>query len=182
MRGSAITQEQKLDFLEYIRQGYIRPEAARMTREDLTGSDFRKLCNPNSVHYDERFARCYDQAVEVGSEHEDNLLDRLRESALGRALTISDRLLEKEMMIHDPNWAFLRSQRIDVNTNLEALVHQHFGHLGAEQLRQIISLAKENERANELLNEIDNEENIIDEVSYPELEAGEQSDAQEAAA
>ena len=157
MRGSAITEEQKLDFLELTRAGYLRPEAARIVGS--TGSRFRALCNPEGQNYDERFARIYNSIHESG-EHEANRLDRLREAAFTRAILESDRLLEKLMLIYDPHWEPLRTQRVDINANIESFVQQHFGKLNAEQIRQVIAWVKEN-----------GEENIIDALPKKELEA-----------
>lgn len=156
--GQAISEEQKLDFLEYYRQGYIRPEAAKKVDPDLNGSQFRRLCNPESVHYDERFARIYKQITDSG-EHEDNRLDQLRGAALKRALVESDRLLEKLLIIYDPDWAMFQSQKIDISANMESVVHQHFGHLSAAQIRQILEWSRENP-----------DENIIDALPKIELE------------
>lgn len=126
---------------------------------ESTGSRFRALCNPESSNYDERFARIYNSIIESG-EHEENRLDRLRQAAFTRALIESDRLLEKLMLIYDPHWEPLRTQRMEVNANIESFVQQHFGQLNAEQIRQVIAWVKEN-----------GEENIIDAVPQGELEA-----------
>lgn len=142
-RGTAISEEQKLDFLEYVRQGYIRPEAAKKVDPNLNGSQFRRICNPESVHYDERFARMYQRIMDSG-EHEENRLEQLRAAALKRAILDSDRLLEKLLIIYDPDWRPFQTQRIDLVANMESFVHQHFGHLSAAQIRQILDWVKEN--------------------------------------
>lgn len=160
MRGTAISEEQKLDFLDYVRQGYIRPEAAKKVSPDLNGSQFRRLCNPESVHYDERFARIYMQIMDSG-EHEENRLEQLRSAALKRALVESDRLLEKLLLIYDPDWEPLRTQRVDINANMETFVHTHFGHLNATQIRQILEWIKEN-----------GSEGVLDQIPRKELEPG----------
>lgn len=157
MNGTAITEEQKLDFLEFVRQGYLRPEAAH--KVDSTGSRFRALCNPESANYDERFAGIYNQIMESG-EHEENRLEKLQAAAYRRALLESDRLLEKLLIIEDPKWAVHKPNRVDVNVNLKAFVHQHFGHLNAEQIRQVLAWVEEN-----------GEENIIDAIPAKELDA-----------
>lgn len=158
VRGKLISEEQKLDFLEYVRQGYIRPEAARKVDPNLNGSQFRRLCNPESVHYDERFARIYKQIMDSG-EHEENRLEQLRSAALKRALVESDRLLEKLLLIYDPDWEPLRTQRVDIQANMETFVHQHFGHLTATQIRQILEWVKEN-----------GSEGVLDQIPRKELE------------
>lgn len=166
VRGTAISEEQKLEFLDYVRQGYIRPEAAKKVSPNLNGSQFRRLCNPESVHYDERFARIYKQIIDSG-EHDENRLEQLRSAALKRALVESDRLLEKLLLIYDPDWEPLRTQRVDINANMETFVHQHFGHLTAAQIRQILEWVKEN-----------GTENIIDVIpSRKELEPAKDEEA-----
>lgn len=143
MRGTAISEDQKLSFLEYYRQGYIRPEAARKVNQELNGSQFRRLCNPDSVHYDERFARIYNQIRDSG-EHDENRLEMLRGAAVKRALVESDRLLEKLLTIYDPDWQIFQTSRVEIQANMESFVHQHFGHLTSAQIRQILEWVKEN--------------------------------------
>lgn len=157
-QGQAIDQEQKLDFLDFFRQGYPRPEAAKKVDQSLTGSQFRKLCNPESIHYDERFARMYHEIEESG-EHEANRLEMLQTAAFKRALLESDRLLEKLLIIHDPDWAVHRPNRVDVQIDIRSFVQQHFGHLTAEQTRQLIEWAEKNPEAD-----------IIDAPALHELE------------
>lgn len=152
-RGTLPTDEDRRDFLELYRQGMQRPEAAKQL--GYTGSQFRALCNPNAANYDKIFARQYNEITESG-EHLENFIERLRVAGISRAIIDSDRLLEKYSLIYDPDWEVLRTTKIDVNTNIEALLHAHFQSLSAEQLRQIIAWVKEN-----------NEENIIDVIQHP---------------
>ena len=158
--GTLPTDEDRRDFLELYRQGYQRPEAAKEL--GYTGSQFRALCNPNAPNYDPVFARQFNEITESG-EHKENFIERLRLAGVKRAITDSDRLLEKYSLIYDPDWEVIRTTKIDVNTNIEALLQAHFHGLNAEQLRTIIAWVKENE-----------DENIIDAIQKPkELEQGE---------
>ena len=93
------------------------------------------------------FARQFNEITESG-EHLENFIERLRAAGVKRAVADSDRLLEKYSLIYDPDWDVLRTQKIDVTTNIEALLQAHFNSLNAEQLRQIISWVKENDEAN----------------------------------
>ena len=156
-RGTLPTDEDRRDFLELYRQGYQRPEAAKEL--GYTGSQFRALCNPKAANYDPVFARQYNEINESG-EHLENFIERLRLAGVKRAIVDSDRLLEKYSLIYDPDWEVLRTQKIDVTTNIEALLQAHFHSLNAEQLRQIIAWVKDNDEAN-----------IIDAIQKPpELE------------
>lgn len=144
-RGQLPTDEAKRDFLELYRQGYQRPEAAKEL--GYTGSQFRALCKQGAPNYDPVFARQFNEITESG-EHLENFIERLRAAGVKRAVADSDRLLEKYSLIYDPDWDVLRTQKIDVTTNIEALLQAHFNSLNAEQLRQIISWVKENDEAN----------------------------------
>lgn len=158
-RGSLPSDEHRRDFLELYRQGYQRPEAAKQL--GYTGSQFRSLCNPEGSNYDPVFARQYNQ-IEQSGEHQENFIERLRSAGVSRAIIDSDRLLEKYSLIYDPDWEVLRTQKIDINANIESVMHNHFKHLNADQIRQIIAWVKENEDAN-----------IIDAIHHPiELEPG----------
>lgn len=136
MRGHMLTEEQKLDFLEHTRQGHNRHVAARMVGG--TGSQFRQLCSEKSTHYDERFARVYREIHETG-EFEENRLELLRGEAMIRALADSDRLIEKFLLLYDPDWQPLRTQRIDVNANIEAWAQNALPNISKETLDRVIS-------------------------------------------
>lgn len=144
-RGTLPSDEDRRDFLELYRQGLQRPEAAKEL--GYTGSRFRALCNPESPNYDPVFARQYHEITESG-EHLENFIERLRLAGVKRAIVDSDRLLEKYSLIYDPDWESLRTQKIDINANIESLMHAHFKNLSSEQLRIIIAWVKENEEAN----------------------------------
>jgi len=145
MNGTAISEEQKLDFLDYVRQGYPRNLAAENVGSK--GSRFRALCRPGAPNYDERFAGIYNQIMESG-EFEDNRLEMLRATAFKRAILEDTRLLISLLQIHDPEWAPLRPNRVDVNVNLRAVVQQHFGHLSAEGIRTVLALLERNDEEN----------------------------------
>lgn len=148
-----ISDEQKREFLELYRQGYQRPEAAKSL--GFTGSQFRTLCNPDSVHYDRVFSEQFKLIAESG-EHQENFVDRLRAAGIRRALDDSDRLLEKYSLIYDPDWEKLQTQKQNINVNIESLMHNHFQHLNAAQIRQIIAWVKAHE-----------DESIIDVIKMP---------------
>jgi hypothetical protein len=118
MRGQYIeplTEDMKEKFLEYVANGYTRPEAAAAL--DSSARVFRSLCNPQSHRYDDKFAKEYARITEPEGEHHAGLVERLRAAGLERALRSSDRLLEKYSIIHDPEWAVHKPQAMQINFN-----------------------------------------------------------------
>lgn len=138
-----ISSAEKYEFLQLVHQGLDRSEAAR--RLGYVGRHFRAICSPQSPFYDEDFAREYGEAIS-SLEYETNRLERLRAEATRRALIDSDRLLEKLLMVHDPDWEKLRERRTDVNVTVQAFVQQHFRSLPTERLEQILAWLEENEQ------------------------------------
>lgn len=135
-----ITEAEKYEFLQLIRHGLDRSEAARVL--DYKGRHFRAICSPQSPFFDEDFANAY--AETVGSpEARLSYLERLRAEATRRALLDSDRLLERLLMVHDPEWSVLRQK--DVNVSVEVLVQRAFRNLPTERLEQILAWIDENE-------------------------------------
>ena len=132
-----IGESEKYEFLQLIHQGLDRSEAAR--RLGFVGRHFRAICSPQSIFYDEDFANNYGQAIS-STEFATNRLERLRGEAMRRALTDSDRLLEKLLMVHDPDWAVLRERKTESNVNIAVLVQQQLKELPTEKLEQILSL------------------------------------------
>lgn len=59
---AAVTEEQKERFLDLIRSGLDRGAAAQEVGS--TGTQFRRLVNPDSPRYDEEFALAYTEACE----------------------------------------------------------------------------------------------------------------------
>ena len=129
-----ITEAEKAEFLQSVRIGLNRQEAARAL--DYKARHFRALCSPKSPFYDEEFARSYGEAI--GSlEHEQYRLERLREEGFRRAMIDSDRLLEKHLMVYDPNWQKLREK--DSNVNIRVVFQQYFAQLSMDKLDQLIA-------------------------------------------
>jgi hypothetical protein len=137
-----ITETDKYEFLQLIHQGLDRSEAAR--RLGFVGRHFRAICSPQSIFYDEDFARDYGQAIS-SVEFETNRLERLRAEAMRRALVDSDRLLEKLLMVHDPDWSVLRERKTESNVNIAVLVQQQLKELPTDKLEQILSLIESGE-------------------------------------
>lgn len=137
-----IMEAEKYEFIHLVKQGYNRSEAAQSL--GFKGRHFRSICSPKSMFYDEDFAREFGLAI--GSlEYEHHRLERLRGEAQRRALGGSDRLLEKLLMVYDPDWEVLRQKTTDVNINIRALVETHFKSLPIERLEQILQWVEENE-------------------------------------
>lgn len=64
------------------------------------------------------------------------MVERLREEGFRRAMIDSDRLLEKYLMVFDPEFAVLRQK--DVNVNIRAVIQQQFRDLPTELLEQLL--------------------------------------------
>ena len=137
-----ITTAEKYEFLQLIHQGLDRSEAAR--RLGYVGRHFRAICSPQSPFYDEDFAHDYGQAIS-SVEYDTNRLERLRAEAQRWALISSDRLLEKLLMVHDPDWSVLRERKTESNVNIAVLVQQQLKELPTDKLEQILSLIESGE-------------------------------------
>lgn len=118
MRGhyvEPITDDLKEKFLDLVASGYTRPEAAAAL--DASARQFRALCNPQSLRYDEDFHRRYSKLTEEGGEHHGALVERLRSAGIERAVRSSDRLLERYSVIYDPEWKVHQPQSMQLNFN-----------------------------------------------------------------
>lgn len=155
--AASITEVEKVEFLQLTRQGYNRQEAAHAL--GYRARVWRSLCSPESRHYDEDFANRYADA-KGSPETRLNMVERLREEGFRRAMIDSDRLLEKYLMVFDPEFAVLRQK--DVNVNIRAVIQQQFRDLPTELLEQLLRY----------LDERSGETQEIVEGEYAELPAG----------
>jgi hypothetical protein len=128
-----ITEAEKVLFLQYIRQGLDRREAAHVL--GYKARPWRAITSPQSPFYDEDFSRAYGEATR-SPEYQINYMERLREEVNRRAMTGSDRLLEKLAMVHLPEWQVLRQK--EVNVSVSVLVERVFKGLPKERLEQIL--------------------------------------------
>lgn len=150
-----ITEAEKVEFLQLIRQGLDRQEAAMAL--GYRARPWRALTSTKSPNYDEDFANAYAEAT--GSpEAKLNFLERLRSETTRRALIDSDRLLEKLMTVHDPDWAVLRQK--DVNVNVRAIFEARFKELPTDLLKQVLEALE------------DQEQGVIEDAQFAELPAG----------
>lgn len=127
-----ITPQEKVEFLQLTRQGYDRQEIAEHL--GYRARPWRAICSPASPNYDEEFANAYAEA-KGSPEARLNFLERLRAETTRRALMDSDRLLEKLMLVHDPDWQVLREKNLSVN--IHAILEQRFKDLPTDLLRQL---------------------------------------------
>jgi hypothetical protein len=135
-----ITPGEKYEFLQLIRQGYDRREAALAL--EYKARPWRALTSPLSPFYDEEFTNSYYEAC--GSpDTRMNYVERLREEVRRRAMTDSDRLLEKEAMVHLPEYAVLRQK--DVNVNIRAVFEQQLKGLPTELLERVLDALESGE-------------------------------------
>ena len=117
-----LTAKDKADFLKAIYEGQNRQQAAAQL--DSTGTQFRRLCNPTSEHYDEKFADAYKLAI-TSEAHEQGRLEEIRDLVWERARKGDTRMIEKLAMIYDPDWATLRHQNLNVNVQMVARMLPH---------------------------------------------------------
>lgn len=134
LTAADITAAQKVEFLQLTRQGYNRQEAAAAL--GYRARPWRAITSPESRFYDEDFANAYADA-KGSPEARLNMVERLREEGFRRAMVDSDRLLEKYLMVLDPEFAVLRQK--DVNVNIHAVIQQHFKDLPTELLEQLLA-------------------------------------------
>jgi len=132
-RGTGdITRDEKAAFLELVRQGLDRREAAMAL--GYTARPWRALTSPRSPFYDDEFTTSYSEAI--GSpEKALHYQERVREEFHRRAMTDSDRLLRDLAMVHLPEFAVLRQK--DVNVNARVVFEQELRELPTELLRRI---------------------------------------------
>ncbi len=139
MRGSyiePIDEDIKERFLDFIGRGFTRPEAAAAV--DRTARQFRALCSPESHNYDPDFAEEYERLTAPDGEQKQGMVERLEEAAVVRAIRSSDRLLEKLLVIHSPDWAVHKPQGMQVNFNsIEQRLQVIFPQLSTETLEQM---------------------------------------------
>lgn len=114
-----LTQDNKATFIELIRAGH-KPDAAAK-EIGSTGTQFRRLRNPDGEHYDPDHAAQFHQAIN-SEEHHAAFLERIRSAVWNRAEAGSDRMLEKLSLIYDPDWEPLRNPNLNVNVNMVARV------------------------------------------------------------
>lgn len=142
MRGQyiePITDDLKEKFLDLVANGNTRPEAAAALGS--TARQFRALCNPQAVHYDEEFARQYAKITEPEGEHHAGLVERLRAAGIERAVRSSDRLLEKYSVIYDPDWVVHKPQSLQINVNIDE-IRAEFAKVPTEELAAYIETKK----------------------------------------
>ena len=155
LTAADITPAEKVQFLQLARQGYNRQEAAEAL--GYSARPWRAITSTASPYYDEEFANAYAE-VRGSPEAKLNFLERLREETTRRGLMDSDRLLEKLMMVHDPDWQVLRQK--DVNVDISVVLQQRFKDLPTPLLKQLLDALDQTEKGE------------IVEGEYAELPAG----------
>ena len=117
-----LTAEDKADFIQAIYEGQNRQQAAEQLGS--SGTQFRRLCNPSSVHHDAAFAEAYTQAI-TSDTHEQGRLEEIRDLVWKRARDGDTRMIEKLALIYDPDWSTLRHQNFNVNVQMVARMLPH---------------------------------------------------------
>lgn len=135
-RGVAdITEVEKYEFIQLILQGYDRREAALALR--YKARPWRSLTSTLSPFYDEEFTNAYGEA-KGSPEAKMNYVERLRDRIRELAFDGETRLLEKEGMVHLPEWAVLRQKTVDINVH--AILEQQLKILPTELLKRVLDV------------------------------------------
>jgi len=125
-----ITKQQRDEFLDLVRGGKTRPEAA--TALGLTGTRFRSLCNQDTA-----FGQAYEEAR---AEGRGNFQESLRTTFQQRALAGEGRVLWQACVTYLPECAWGRRNNEPVRAEEGPL---DFSHLDEEQLDELCdALAK----------------------------------------
>lgn len=138
-----LSAEDKADFIQAIYEGQNRHQAAEQL--DSSGTQFRRLCNPASIHYDPEFSAAYQVAV-TSESHEAGRLEEIRDLVWKRARGGDTKMIEKLALIYDPDWASLRHQNFNVNVQMVARMLPHIS--TAELERALAELEQENKPDN----------------------------------
>jgi hypothetical protein len=112
-------EERKARYLDALADGLTPGEAAE--KVGSTSTRMRRFRNPRASRYDEGFTAAYEEIMAENGEHREALLQRLRKAAIEEALRGNARLLEKWLMILDPEWAPFKPQNFQVQVNVEQL-------------------------------------------------------------
>jgi hypothetical protein len=141
-----ITEEQKAEFLNLIREGWLRPRAAREVGS--TGTKFRGLAKR-----DPDFRKAYEEAVEIG---EPSWHENLREEYRRRAFLNSDKLLHNLALITLPEFEPLMSTNLRIGNmdgeafRLAAAEHLDMSKLTDEEIEEmrqmLLKAAKEDQQ------------------------------------
>jgi hypothetical protein len=127
-----ITDEQREQYLEKIREGVPKEMAARQVGTSLV--QFNRV-----AHRDPEFAKTLKEAYEVGYP---NFQEKLRSQAFDLAMGGDYRALRDLLIVHDPRYEFFRSTRHEIGGlgggPLRVLAEQVLPNLPPELLDEII--------------------------------------------
>lgn len=150
-----ITEEQKEEFLNLIREGWLRPRAAREVGS--TGTKFRGLAKR-----DPEFRKAYDEAVEIG---EPSWRENLREEYRRRAFLNSDKLLHNLALVTLPEFEPLMS----TNLRIGNMSGEAFRLAAAEQLDMSKLSDEEIENLREMLMKASKEDQQLEQENVTQL-------------
>lgn len=131
-----ITEQQKREFLEHVRDGLSRPEAARKVGE--TGTRFRSLCR-NDPLFDADYQAARDTGVEAKC---DSLRDVFWERALAGNSNGSDRLLLVLAEAYLPELEHRRRYRVEHTGADGGPMRIDTGKLTDEQLETLLEMLR----------------------------------------
>lgn len=134
---SEITYEQKQEFVEHLSDGLDAHSAAALV--GTTGTQFRKLRNPEGVWYDAEFARDCDEA-EANPRRAQTQRERLEGAFWLQVEKGNWNAILKGLLLYHPEWEPLRHTNLRVTGQIDhmlALVKQ-LPSLTDEQLREML--------------------------------------------
>lgn len=147
IEASDITQEMKDDYVRLILEGLNPAQAAEALGS--TGTQFRRLRNPNGAHYDEAHATAFKTAI-TSEAHETARLERIRDLVWQKAESGDSKMIEKLALIYDPDWRELRHQNLNVNVSMVARMLPHISTAELERALAEIEQEKAGEAPREL--------------------------------
>jgi hypothetical protein len=137
-----ITAEEREEFLSLIYEGFRPDQAAKELGS--TGTQFRKFASARSQYHDPEFAEKLREAL-ASDEHQRAYLERIRDARANLVDQGNVRMIEKESYAHDPLWATLRHQNLNVNVDILARTLPGLSLDELERIREALEKEKEPE-------------------------------------
>ncbi len=142
---TVLTPEQKEQYVEALYNGFDPAEAAQQI--GTTGTNVRRFRSPNSIHYDPEFGEKVKAAL-GSDDHRSAQLERVRAEFYKRALAGSDRLMERLLMMIDPEYRLHNgTQRLTVEADIRAIATRVLPDVPNDMLEAMILRLEEKAKA-----------------------------------
>ena len=139
---SEITEDDRAEFLDFLRDGLDQGAAARLI--GTTGTQMRKFRRSHSVWFDPEFADAC-AAAEASSETAITRKERIDEMVWLAAEKGDWRAIEKLAYAYHPDFEHLRHSNLRVSGEIMVSARQIFPHLTDEQLERIAQQKEDDE-------------------------------------